>query len=324
MGVKDYDLNPDNNTQINGINIAEGCPPSGINNAIRQLMADVKEDSDAQDTAIEALETKVETPASAEELGPVKVGDGLTIGEDGTLSADLATAEKAGRVLARETALAGAVPLGGDDGKIDKSWLPSILCNVREILTTSGTYSAPVTGWYRLELRGGGGAGGAGKSTDVDYAGGGGGSGGILIVYEHLYKGAKYQYSIGAGGAARQDHNASPGGDGGSTVFKVSEGSVHTISGGQGGGNRGSESPAGISGGNPGPGGFPGGIGAFTRGGAGLPGGAGGMGAAASKTDYKPGQYGSGGAGGFSGQLGHDGVQGCIILDYFDPEKEAV
>ena len=39
MGVKDYDLNPDNNTQINGINIAEGCPPSGINNAIRQIMA---------------------------------------------------------------------------------------------------------------------------------------------------------------------------------------------------------------------------------------------------------------------------------------------
>ena len=51
MSVKDYDLNPDNNTQINGINIAEGCPPSGINNAIRQLMADVKADKDAQDKA---------------------------------------------------------------------------------------------------------------------------------------------------------------------------------------------------------------------------------------------------------------------------------
>ena len=86
MGVKDYDLNPDNNTQINGINIAEGCPPSGINNAIRQMMADVKADSDAQN---EALTTFSETPASAENLGPVKVGDGLTIGEDGTLSLDL-------------------------------------------------------------------------------------------------------------------------------------------------------------------------------------------------------------------------------------------
>lgn len=122
MGVKDYDLNPDNNTQINGINIAEGCPPSGINNAIRQVMADVKEDSDAQNTAIEALKKKAETAASAENLGPVKIGDGLSMGEDGTLSVPLATGEVAGRVLASTTATANAVPQAGADGKLDKSW----------------------------------------------------------------------------------------------------------------------------------------------------------------------------------------------------------
>lgn len=270
------------------------------------------------------LQLTVSTP---DKLGGVKVqtgdDDGLEMIGD-KLRARQANSTQRGSVLASETAQSSTVPQAGADGKIANGWLPSILCNTREILTTSGTYIAPVSGWYRIELRGGGGGGGAGKSTDIDYAGGGGGSGGIFIVYEYLHNGEQYQYSIGAGGAARQDHNPSPGGDGGSTVFKVSEGRVHTISGGQGGGNRGSESPAGISGGNPGPGGFPGGIGAFTRGEAGLPGGSGGMGAAASKTDYKPGQYGSGGAGGFSGQLGHDGVQGCIILDYFDPEKEAV
>ena len=32
-----------NNTDISGINIAEGCAPSGINNAIRELMAQVKD-----------------------------------------------------------------------------------------------------------------------------------------------------------------------------------------------------------------------------------------------------------------------------------------
>ena len=32
-----------NNTDIGGINIAEGCAPSGINNAIRELMAQVKD-----------------------------------------------------------------------------------------------------------------------------------------------------------------------------------------------------------------------------------------------------------------------------------------
>jgi len=42
MALDDYNTNPDLNTSISGINIAEGCPPSGINNAIRQLMADLK------------------------------------------------------------------------------------------------------------------------------------------------------------------------------------------------------------------------------------------------------------------------------------------
>jgi hypothetical protein len=41
--ISEFDTNPDNNTDINSINIAEGCAPSGINNAIRQLMSDLKE-----------------------------------------------------------------------------------------------------------------------------------------------------------------------------------------------------------------------------------------------------------------------------------------
>lgn len=42
MGFSDYNANPDLNTSISGVNIGEGCPPSGINNAIRQIMADAK------------------------------------------------------------------------------------------------------------------------------------------------------------------------------------------------------------------------------------------------------------------------------------------
>lgn len=41
--ISEFDATAANNTDINGINIAEGCAPSGINNAIRQLMADLKE-----------------------------------------------------------------------------------------------------------------------------------------------------------------------------------------------------------------------------------------------------------------------------------------
>jgi len=41
--ISEFDVDQANNTDINSINIAEGCAPSGINNAIRQLMSDLKE-----------------------------------------------------------------------------------------------------------------------------------------------------------------------------------------------------------------------------------------------------------------------------------------
>ena len=41
--ISQWDVNPANNTDIGGINIAENCPPSNINNAIRELMSQVKE-----------------------------------------------------------------------------------------------------------------------------------------------------------------------------------------------------------------------------------------------------------------------------------------
>lgn len=58
MAIKDYSITPDLNTQISGINIAEGCAPSGINNAIRQLMADVKAEKDSRDTQAGAQSAK--------------------------------------------------------------------------------------------------------------------------------------------------------------------------------------------------------------------------------------------------------------------------
>ena len=45
MSVQDYSTNPDDNLTISGINIAEGMPPGLVNNAIRQMMADIKSNS---------------------------------------------------------------------------------------------------------------------------------------------------------------------------------------------------------------------------------------------------------------------------------------
>ena len=40
--ISEYDVTASNNTDINSINIDEGCSPSGINNAIRALMSHLK------------------------------------------------------------------------------------------------------------------------------------------------------------------------------------------------------------------------------------------------------------------------------------------
>jgi len=41
--ISEFSSTPSNNTDIAGINIAEGCAPSGIDNAIRELMAQLKD-----------------------------------------------------------------------------------------------------------------------------------------------------------------------------------------------------------------------------------------------------------------------------------------
>ena len=41
--ISEWSSTPSSNTDIDGINIAEGCAPSGINNAIREMMSQVRD-----------------------------------------------------------------------------------------------------------------------------------------------------------------------------------------------------------------------------------------------------------------------------------------
>ncbi len=41
--ISEFSTTAGDNTDIDGINIAEGCAPSGINDAIRELMAQLKD-----------------------------------------------------------------------------------------------------------------------------------------------------------------------------------------------------------------------------------------------------------------------------------------
>lgn len=274
------------------------------------------------------LQLTVSTPDT---LGGVKVqtgdDDGLEMIGD-KLRVRQANATQRGSVLASETAKAGAVPLGGIDGKLDNSWLPFMLLNSRLVITESNaSWAPPVTGWARICVIGGGGGGaGGGRSEFGAAGGGGGGSGEEVLEFRYLDMQERYSAVIGAGGA--HGGPGSPGTDGGKTQFA-------------------DISAAGGGGGKVGSGGFGGGTNPLTCGYPGsvdvqilsvntaqqktLYGGGGGRGASpVGNTPIAATGYGAGGHGGYGVTApyptdpvaGGDGVQGCIIIEYYDKSKE--
>ena len=40
--IRDYDATSGNNTDVQSVDISEGCAASGINNALREIMTDLK------------------------------------------------------------------------------------------------------------------------------------------------------------------------------------------------------------------------------------------------------------------------------------------
>jgi hypothetical protein len=195
----------------------------------------------------------------------------------------------------------------------------SPMFNKYDFITTSGTYTAPVTGWYKITAKGGGGGGGGAYTTGGYYfSGAGGGEGGTGIGYIRMTAGDTATVTIGAGGTGGA--SSATGADGGNTSV-VYNGTAITGRGGNGGG------AGGGMGGNGGSGisilGATGGssicIGTnniSVRGGNG--GGAGGGG-----KNVNSGLVGGGGAGGEyliggTAHAGYNGGNGHVRIEYFD------
>ena len=133
---------------------------------------------------------------------------------------------------------------GTDPNALTREITPAF--NTRDVITTSGTYTAPVTGWYKITAKGGGGGGGGGyaaTTTDSD-GGGGGGEGGTTIAYISMIAGDTATVVIGAGGlGGTLGVNGSNGGDTSVTY----SGNTYTAGGG-GGGNGNNSGAAGVGG----------------------------------------------------------------------------
>ena len=112
--------------------------------------------------------------------------------------------------------------------------------NQKQTFTSSGSFTAPVTGTYKITLQGGGGGGGgAGTNPNlVHSSGGGGGAGAKLVAYEKLTAGTTYSFTVGAGGTGGTAGSSSTagmsGGGGGATTITISNNAYSAGGGGAG------------------------------------------------------------------------------------------
>ena len=202
---------------------------------------------------------------------------------------------------------------------------PVGVINKMDVITTSGTYTAPVSGWYKITIKGAGGGGGGGATNGtLARGGGGGGEGATKYAYKYITQGASVLVTIGAGGTGGAGNPASttpsPGSSGGTSAVNVGDGAINAYGGGggTGGGGQGAQSGniGGASGGNTNPA-VNGRV--YGNSGGGSGGGAGGN----YNTNGTSASYGGGGGGGgaaaspVSASAGGKGGNGFVIFEYF-------
>lgn len=319
------------------------------------------------DTTVSALPIATDSV-----LGGVKVSYGLSVTADGALSVNKATAapEAPGETasvgdgnvfaLANHRHPKQAVPVASDESPLapgeasvgtsakyaradhvhPKQAIPEAkqaIYNTRTVLTTSGTYTAPVDGWYKLTLIGGGGGGAGGLNGNHWAAGGGGGGAGeCKVVYKYMTANSTHSFTIGARGSG--GGVGAKGTNGGTTTFS----GVSSAGGGGGGGSLSETSNGYFNGGKGGGSGDSAGQNGDNgcqdvneNGSCTAPGGnGGGNGGGYFSSSYTPVAafgYGAGGCGGGAGSnsvaartsAGSNGYQGCVVLEYYDPAKTA-
>jgi hypothetical protein len=117
--VSEWSSTPANNTDIANIDIAEGCAPSGVNNAIREMMAQVKDMQAGTD------------------------GDTFTVG--GNFTAEASSILK-GEIVVNNTAGTSGQVLTTQGNGLTAIWKDAFVTGM--IMMWSGTIATIPSGWY--------------------------------------------------------------------------------------------------------------------------------------------------------------------------------
>ena len=98
--IRDFDNTSGNNTDIQSVDISEGCSPAGINNAIREMMADLADVNDGTVALTSPSADSMTTDTISEKTADNGVSiDGTNIKDNAVKPADASGTDTAGTAL---------------------------------------------------------------------------------------------------------------------------------------------------------------------------------------------------------------------------------
>ena len=114
--ISEWSSTAANNTDIAGIDIAEGCAPSGINNAIRELMAQVKDQQTGTDADNFTVGGNLNVTGTTTATGAITANGGVTGNLTGNVTGNVTGS--AGSATTATTATKATNIAGGGAGQV--------------------------------------------------------------------------------------------------------------------------------------------------------------------------------------------------------------